>query len=265
MKKRVEQSGYMLITLTLALALVAIGMLALLADVSQQIRRDREEELCHRGTMYMRAIQLYYRRFGRYPSRIEDLENTDNMRFLRKRYKDPMSRDPQTGQERDFKLLHPEDLMATNGIEAGRQTDVVEDAGPDAPIGSAGQDGPGVGLPGSGRSPSASQNGNSLTAAQRSDFANGGANSAGSSKGGTAPSSGGPILGVASTSKAKTIREYNAKNHYSDWYFIYVYNPNVPPSGLLVGPWRANNVLGGDDLGQSAAVPGQVSSQTAAQ
>ena len=32
---------------------------------------------------------------------------------------------------------------------------------------------------------------------------------------------GGPIVGVASTSKAKSIREFNHKNHYNDWQFIY--------------------------------------------
>src|SRR5208337_517777 len=33
---------------------------------------------------------------------------------------------------------------------------------------------------------------------------------------------GGPILGVASTSKATTIRVFYQKNHYNDWYFIYM-------------------------------------------
>src|SRR5581483_1995466 len=45
------------------------------------------------------AIQHYYKKFGRYPMRIEDLENTNNMRFLR-----PRSKNPVTGK--DFPLLH---------------------------------------------------------------------------------------------------------------------------------------------------------------
>ncbi len=32
---------------------------------------------------------------------------------------------------------------------------------------------------------------------------------------------GGPIVGVASISKAQTIREFNHKNHYNQWQFIY--------------------------------------------
>jgi type II secretory pathway pseudopilin PulG len=72
----------MLITLMLALALIMIALLAVLPDVGQQIRRDREEEMRHRGTAYMRAIQHFYRKFGRYPSRIEDLESGRSSRSL---------------------------------------------------------------------------------------------------------------------------------------------------------------------------------------
>ena len=45
---------------------------------------------------------------------------------------------------------------------------------------------------------------------------------------------GGPILGVASTSKAKSIRVFYDKNHYNDWLFIYV--PQADRGGLLTGP-----------------------------
>src|SRR5437667_12888246 len=40
--------------------------------------------------------------------RVEELENTNNMRFLRKRYKDPV-----TGQ--DFKVLHLGEVQLTFG------------------------------------------------------------------------------------------------------------------------------------------------------
>ena len=32
-----------------------------------QMKRDREEEMIHRGTEYARAIKKYYKKFGRYP------------------------------------------------------------------------------------------------------------------------------------------------------------------------------------------------------
>src|SRR3981081_4516155 len=92
-KLQIRQRGYMLITLMLALALITIGLLPVLLDIGQQIRLDREEEMRHRGTAYMRAVQHFYKKFGRYPMRVEELENTNNLRFLRKRYKHPINRD----------------------------------------------------------------------------------------------------------------------------------------------------------------------------
>src|SRR6266849_3949262 len=114
------QRGYMMITLMLALALITIGLLTVLPKLSQQIRRDREEELRHRGTAYMRAIQHFYKRLGRYPMRIEELESTNNLRFLRKRYKDPVNRDRATGQDKDFKFLHQTDISLNNGPVLGQ-------------------------------------------------------------------------------------------------------------------------------------------------
>ncbi len=120
-KLQIHQRGYMMITLMLALALMTIALLAAVPSIKQQIMRDREEEMRHRGTAYMRAIQHYYKKFNRYPNKVEDLENTNNMRFLRKRYTDPMSRDPVTGKEKDFKFLHQQDIALNNGPVLGNQ------------------------------------------------------------------------------------------------------------------------------------------------
>ena len=96
---RRSEGGYVLLTLMLMVTLLIIGAAAIAPSIAFEIRRDREEEMIHRGVQYSRAIRTYYKKFGRYPAKIEDLENTQNLRFLRKRYKDPV-----TGQ--DFKLLH---------------------------------------------------------------------------------------------------------------------------------------------------------------
>ena len=45
---------------------------------------------------------------------------------------------------------------------------------------------------------------------------------------------GGPIVGVASTSKAQSIREFNHKNHYDKWQFIY--DPTMDRGGLIKTP-----------------------------
>src|SRR5260370_13291360 len=99
-----NQHGYILLTLMLFVALLTIGMLAMVQNIESQIKRDREEELIHRGVQYSRAVWHYFKKFNRYPNRIEDLENTNNYRSLRKRYKDPI-----TGK--DFKPLHMTDVQ----------------------------------------------------------------------------------------------------------------------------------------------------------
>ncbi len=119
-KSQVRQRGYLMITLMLALAMIMIALVAVLPELKQQIRRDREAELQHRGTEYMRAIQHFYKKFQRYPTRVEELENTNNLRFLRKRYTDPMNRDPVTGKERDFKFLRQTDINLNNGPVLGQ-------------------------------------------------------------------------------------------------------------------------------------------------
>src|SRR5207248_11071028 len=101
---RRNERGYMLLTLMLFVTLLAVGSLAWIERIDFQIKRDREEELIHRGVQYSRAIRRYVRKFGRYPARIEDLETTNNVHYLRKRYKDPI-----TGK--DFKFLRMNDVQ----------------------------------------------------------------------------------------------------------------------------------------------------------
>jgi type II secretory pathway pseudopilin PulG len=276
----------MLITLMLAFALIAIGLLAVLPEIGQQIKRDREEEMRHRGTSYMRAIQHFYKKFGRYPSRIEELENTNNFRFLRKRYKDPISHDPQTGAERDFKFLHVTDVNLNNGPVLGQIP------GQNAFQGQGGLQGQGAlggkqgqaalgalqglaaqmggvqaGIAGAQNSPNINSNDASGSDAQGNPTA-AGASPNGSSENGNSgtPSSsgfngpafgGGPILGVASTSKDKSIRVFFDKNHYKDWLFIYV--PMADRGGLLTGPVQPGLPSGNLNgvSGNAGAVAGQ--------
>src|SRR5262249_1903285 len=103
-----KQQGYILLLLMLFITLMAIAATAIAPSITFQIQRDREEEMIHRGVQYSRAIRRYVKKFGRYPTRLEELENTNNLRFLRKRYKDPI-----TGQ--DFKVLHMGDVQTLFG------------------------------------------------------------------------------------------------------------------------------------------------------
>jgi type II secretory pathway pseudopilin PulG len=253
--------GYMLITLMLGFALIAIGLLAVLPEIGQQIRRDREEEMRHRGTAYMRAIQHFYKKNGRYPSRLEELENTNNIRYLRKRYKDPINRDPETGKEREFKLLHMTDINLSNGPVMAQMAGLAGQAGMQgqgglngaqgrqgalgaiqgALGGLAGQMGglqQQTGLNGSNTNlnPSANPDSDSNPDSAGSSSSNGNSGaSSGAGSGFNGPTfGGGPILGVASISKEKSIRVFFEKNHYKDWLFVYM--PMADRGGLLTGP-----------------------------
>jgi type II secretory pathway pseudopilin PulG len=243
-KSQIPQRGYMLITLMLALALITIGLLTVLPEIGQQIRRDREEEMRHRGTAYMRAIQHFYKKFGRYPMRVEELENTNNLRFLRKRYADPMSVDRATGKEKDFKLLHQQDITLNNGPvlgpTPGPQQPGISNTPPPLSLDPSNPSpgNPSPGNPSPGNPPDTVGNPDSAESSSSNSIAK-----SGFGAGLNGPVfGGGPILGVASTSKAKSIRVFYDKNHYNDWLFIYV--PQADRGGLLTGPVSLNGPTG---------------------
>jgi type II secretory pathway pseudopilin PulG len=266
---RRSERGYILITLILFVALIAVAAMVLVPAIAFQVKRDREEELIHRGVQYSRAMKHFVKKFGRYPTRIEELENTNQIRFLRRRYKDPI-----TGK--DFKILRMGDVQMAfgagiagatppNGLTPGAPG---IGAGPGAQAGGPngamntvalagglaagaipGGPNPGVGTnPGS--NPAAAQNsdenaGDSETDATPNQGASHpaagpgapgtfGAVGQGSSAPGAQVFGGGPMVGVASTSREKSIRVFNKKDHYYQWQFIY--DPTSDRGGLLNGP-----------------------------
>lgn len=269
----------MLITLALAMALIVIALATVLPEIGQRIRRDREDELRHRGTAYMRAIQHFYKKFGRYPTRPEELENTNNLRFIRKLYKDPVNRDPATGKERAFKFLHPQDI--SNGM-LGQMPGLGLPGQPGQSPGGLGgaQGGAGSAMAMAGLAAMAAQAGGmpptanpigqapagdesekpSDAAGNPSGSSPSGPGSGSSSSGPNGPTfGGGPIVGVASasTSKEKTIHVFNDKNHYKDWLFFYVQGQER--GGLLVGPVQPGMPTNGGLNGMmpGAALQGQ--------
>ena len=109
--KRAER-GYLLLVLFLFAALISIGLMRTIPAALVETQREREEELIFRGQQYQRAIQSFVRKFGRYPNSLEELEQTNRIRFLRRRYHDPMKkRDPMptqdpTEKKEEWRLIH---------------------------------------------------------------------------------------------------------------------------------------------------------------
>jgi type II secretory pathway pseudopilin PulG len=267
--------GYILITLILFVALIAIAAVVMAPVIAFQVKRDREEELIHRGVQYSRAMKHFVKKFGRYPTRIEELENTNQVRFLRRRYKDPI-----TGK--DFKILHMGDVqmafgagiagaVPAGGLNAGAPGAPGAPGTPGAPGGpngamntvamagglaaaqglNAGNPAQGQGISAPGAATVTTQNAGQDAEENSDEDATPGAPKPGASPtpgspgapgglgaAGAGPGAqtfgGGPMVGVASTSKEKSIRVFNKKDHYNQWQFIY--DPSSDRGGLLATP-----------------------------
>jgi hypothetical protein len=102
--RRPLEEGYIMLTLLLLIALAAVVAMGVIVPIQAEYQREQETEMIHRGVQYSRAIQGYYKKFSRYPTKLEDLDNTNNLRYLRKHYKDPLN--CKNGKCQDFRLLH---------------------------------------------------------------------------------------------------------------------------------------------------------------
>lgn len=91
---RRRESGYSLLMVVFLVATSLILSAAVAPNVLTQGCREREEEMVWRGEQYERAIGLYFTKFGRYPTKIDDLtKQTNGVRFLRQAYTDPMNKE----------------------------------------------------------------------------------------------------------------------------------------------------------------------------
>ena len=93
-------AGYAMAALLVAIAVMGVMLSIALPTWSHTIRREKEEELIFRGNQYGRAIGLYQRsRPNASPTSIDMLIEG---RFLRKKYKDPLS----PNKDGEFQLLY---------------------------------------------------------------------------------------------------------------------------------------------------------------
>jgi type II secretory pathway pseudopilin PulG len=222
-----SESGYVLLAVMLTLTLMLIALSVEAPRIAQQIKRDKEEELIHRGKDYATAVKRFvHKNGGRYPASIEQLENTNHIRFLRKKYVDPM-----TG-ESDWKMVH----VGEAEIKIPAPNPNGNQSGPLGTLpGSPPPSGDGGGTGGGGTS-----NGtgtlNGTGALQTNNIGNG-------------PTiGGGQIMGVASVSKKHAIKEFNDKDEYDQWYFVYDLRlEQSGGSGVIVAAPRA----GGNTTGSS--------------
>jgi type II secretory pathway pseudopilin PulG len=220
-KSRRRQRGYVLLTLLLVMSMLVIAAGVAASSIAFNIRRDREEELIHRGVQYTRAIRAYSKKTGRFPMRMEELDNVNGLHFLRKHYKDPI-----TGQ--DFKLVYMSEVV-TFGPPLGTSPTNVNDSrglNPPNPVRNGGNDQ---------AQPSATTDPNQ---ASQPDASSGSQNPSSAASHNSAnsdqPAPAGLIVGVVSKSKEHTIREFHGKNRYDQWRFYY--DPAFDKFALINAP-----------------------------
>lgn len=176
-----RERGYALLVLMMMVTVLLISLSAALPSVYVAGQREREEELIFRGNEYARAISLFYRQFRRYPASVEELsKKIHGVRFLRRAYPDPMSRNGK------WRFIHAD----ANGIlidsrTQPRASSMTDDA----------------------RQPPTPDPGKETP--KSSEFF-----------GKSGEMGGAFIVGVASTSKRESIRIYNDRTHYDEWEFL---------------------------------------------
>ena len=105
-----HERGFALLLVLLMAAAVAFSLYTQIPRVGFETMREREQLLMDRGDQYKRAIQVFYAVNHRYPTKLEELENTNEKRFLRRRYKDPM-----TGKD-EWRLIHTNGSYLTDSL-----------------------------------------------------------------------------------------------------------------------------------------------------
>ncbi|MGA8937817.1 MAG: type II secretion system protein [Acidobacteriaceae bacterium] len=254
-ERRVGEEGFMLLAVVVMVALLLIALSVAAPRVARQLQREKEIESQHRMEQYVRAIQLFQRRFpGQYPASIKSLEKTNNIRFLRHVYVDPL-----TGKA-DYRLIHQGEQKTKIHVFFGQELDGLA-----ANLGSAAglQSGGGIGgMTGGATNVTATNALNSgfggATIGTPSGSGTSGANGTGTGTSGTNGSSSldslgdgniGLIVGVGTSKTGTSITQPNGQTTYENWEFWY--DPRIEMLRRNV------NVTGGGVTSQAASSFGQ--------
>ena len=189
-----NEQGYLMVALLVAMSIMGIMMGAALPAWHTLALREKEAELVFRGEQYARAIGLYQRRFANAPA--PSIDFLVEQRFLRKKYKDPITND-------DFEVLTAGAAAGTPGQAQSvlqLAQSLRQQAGGRAG-GAAGASPPGPGVGQAGR-------------------------------GGAAT---GGVAGVTSKSPLKSLRLYNGRDTYNQWVFMPVAQGRVGAAGPGAG------------------------------
>src|SRR5215510_11780770 len=91
--RKPREQGYALLMVIFLTTMLLILATMAAPNIKTEGQREKEKEMIWRGRQYARGIKLYYRKFGRFPTSIDDLikPQVGSLRFMRQAYKDPMN------------------------------------------------------------------------------------------------------------------------------------------------------------------------------
>jgi type II secretory pathway pseudopilin PulG len=192
-----SEEGFLLIAMIFAVAVLLIFLAVAAPSVAKDLQREREIEMVHRGNQYVRAIRVFYNLNHAYPTSIDQLVKSNNRRYLRQQYADPMTGKP------DWRIIH---LGENQTKVTGFFGEPLDTLGASAGIN-------GASAPGSSPMPAPTPG-----SATGSTSSNG---SPASNDATTFNGGGGPIIGVSSLSTKTSIITIHGKNTYNTWEFLY--------------------------------------------
>jgi hypothetical protein len=266
--RRSKDAGYALLLAVFMVATIIIAAAAAAPSILTEGRREKEAEMVWRGEQYERAIGMYYGKFRKYPTKVEDLtKQTNGVRFLRQAYTDPMNKEDGSWR---FIYVGPNgqligSLHQTNLLQSALSTTGLSGAltgggglQPLAPPGAAAGANQTLGLnqtPGAGQAGQQTNNAMSANPLESQPQPLEGA------------VMGGNIIGVGSKIKKSSLRVYLGGDTYQQWEFIWnpmvqlaipgqaPVNPNVNPNSAPNG--FNPNGMNGQPLQQNNQLPQQ--------
>jgi type II secretory pathway pseudopilin PulG len=217
------------------LAVFTIAMSVAVPRIAKEIQLDRERETMERGKQYTRAVQLYYRKFHAFPPNQDALVKTNEIRFLRKKYVDPITgkddwKPIRFGQAKTQTLGFFGQPIAGAGSAGGSVMAGIGPSGGNGLNGGSSLGGSGSSIggtsifsptnSGTGSTPSTGAPGVSTGTATGAGTGSG--SSTGTNTGLTGQTFGGAgIIGFSPAGTKQSIMIYKKKNHYEEWEFVY--------------------------------------------
>jgi type II secretory pathway pseudopilin PulG len=87
------EDGYTMVAVVIGMMILAILIMGVAPSIATIMKREREQELLFRGKQYARAIALFQRRYGRFPTELKELYK-NRPRTIRKLFAEPICNCP---------------------------------------------------------------------------------------------------------------------------------------------------------------------------